>query len=116
MPNLFSALKRHWLPVQIAVLLAVGAWMAQPSRSLPPVYAESDFSYMFIDPGTTILRDPDTGAQIQGKVMIDRRNGDVWGFPTASSAPYPVVQSYKEPPLSKTLYLGRFDFSAMRRK
>jgi hypothetical protein len=48
-------------------------------------------------------------------VFIDLRTGDVWGFPTASSAPYPVVMTSNEPPLSKPIYLGKFDLGAMRR-
>ena len=79
------------------------------------VEAQSDSSYLFIEPGITVIRDPDTGSQVQGKVMIDRRNGDVWGFPAASTAPYPVVQSSKQPPVSKPIYVGKFDFAAMRK-
>lgn len=84
---------------------------------LPTVYAQSPqagCSHVYIEPGTTVLRDPSNGGQVQGKVVIDRRTGDVWGFPTASSAPYPVVLSRKEPPVSKPIYLGRFDFAAMQ--
>ena len=79
------------------------------------VQAQSDYSHLYIEPGTTVLRDPDNGGQAQGKVVIDRRTGDVWGFPTASSAPFPVVLSRKEPPVSRPIYLGRFDFSAMKK-
>src|SRR5678816_1338199 len=94
-----------------AILILIVAMMA---FNLPSVHAQSDQPDMFIEPGTTIIRDPDTGVQMQGKVVIDRRTGNVWGFPTASSAPYPVAQSTKEPPISKPVYLGKFDFAAMR--
>ena len=73
-----------------AILILIVAMMA---FNLPSVHAQSDQPDMFIEPGTTIIRDPDTGVQMQGKVVIDRRTGNVWGFPTASSAPYPVAQS-----------------------
>ncbi|MFN0169539.1 MAG: hypothetical protein ACKV22_24215 [Bryobacteraceae bacterium] len=52
---------------------------------------------------------------MQGKVVIDRRNGDVWGFPASTSAPYPIVTTSHEPPWSKAMYLGRFDCTSMKR-
>jgi hypothetical protein len=34
----------------------------------------------------------DGSQQVEGKIVIDMRNGDVWGFPTQSGPglPYPV--------------------------
>ncbi len=46
------------------------------------VQAQSDQSVLYIEPRVTMLRKPDDGAQIQGKVVIDKRTGDIWGFPT----------------------------------
>ena len=97
----------------IAILLAMA--VSRPILDAPAVLAESNYSHLYVEPGTTILRTPDGRSQVQGKVMIDRRTGDVWGFPTQSSAPYPVLITTHEPPLSKPLYLGRFDFSAMKK-
>jgi len=85
-----------------------------PAGQIPAVHAQMDFNHVYVEPGTTMLRDPDTGPQTQGKVVIDRRTGDVWGFPTASSVPYPIVPARKEPPVSKPIYLGKFDFASMR--
>ena len=102
-------------PFLTAMLVLGGIWAGTYLFGPAKVEAQSDFSYLYIEPGTTLIRDPNTGVQQQGKVMIDRRNGDIWGFPTASSAPYPVVQGPKEPPVSKPVYLGRFDLSAMRK-
>jgi hypothetical protein len=96
-----------------AVLLAgimIGARM-----HAPPVYAQSNEPLLYIEPGTTIIRNPDDGGQMQGKVVIDLRSGDIWGFPTDTSAPYPVRITRKEPPVSKPIYLGKFDFSAMKK-
>jgi hypothetical protein len=50
---------------------------------------------------------------MEGKVFIDMRNGDIWGFPTLSSTPYPVDLVNSTPPVSAPMYLGRFDFSRM---
>jgi hypothetical protein len=42
----------------------------------------------------------------------------VWGFPThGAGAPYPVdaLNLNERTPVSKPIYLGRFDFAAMKR-
>jgi hypothetical protein len=97
----------------IAVLLAVLA--VRPGGDLPSVQAQSDYSHLYVEPGTTIVRTPDGRGQVQGKVVINLRNGEAWGFPTASSAPYPVYLSSNQPPVSKPVYLGQFDFASMKR-
>jgi hypothetical protein len=46
---------------------------------------------------------------VQGKVVVDLR-GDVWGFPTTSSAPFPVDLSNNQPfpnHLSRTIRFHR---------
>jgi hypothetical protein len=97
----------------IAALLAVLV-LRSDQRS---VRAQSEeYSDFHIEPGTTVIRTPEDGGQVQGKVVIDRRTGDVWGFPTSSSAPYPVDVTNDKPPVSKPIYLGRFDFSATRQR
>jgi hypothetical protein len=93
----------------IAILLAVIAF--RPLLSPASVSAESDYGHLYIEPRTTTLRSPDGSQQIEGKVVIDMRNGNVWGFPTQSSAPYPVDTLHNEPPVSTPMYLGKFDFS-----
>ena len=93
----------------IAVLLA--ALVLRPIAAPSAVAAQSSSSYLYVEPGTTTLRNPDGSQQIEGKVVIDMRNGNVWGFPTMSSAPYPVDTLHPQPPVSAPVYLGKFDFS-----
>ncbi len=94
----------------IAFLLAVLA--LQPVIHPAITSAQSGgYPYLYVEPGTTSLRSPDGNRRVEGKVVIDMRNGNVWGFPTASSVPYPVDPTEKEPPVSAPMYLGRFDFS-----
>ena len=47
------------------------------------------------------------------QVMIDMRNGDIWGFPTLASTPYPIDTTKSQPAVSPPIYLGQFDFSKM---
>lgn len=102
-------------PILTAILLLLCVLALRPALNTPPVHAASDYPDLYIEPGTTTLRTLDGRGQVQGKVVIDRRTGDVWGFPTGTSVPYPVVTTSSEPPHSKPIYLGRFDFSAMKR-
>ena len=95
----------------IAVFLGVLA--LKPMISPVRVEAQDDRSYLYIEPRTTVIRRPDGMAQYQGKVVIDRRTGDIWGFPTDSSVPYPVYTGDNKPATSKAIYLGKFDFSSM---
>ncbi len=73
----------------IAVLLGVNA--LRPLVSPPAVRAQGGEAYSFyIEPGVTMLRAPDGSRQVYGKVVVDLRNGKVWGFPTtAQDVPVP---------------------------
>ena len=101
-------------PILTAILLLLCLLALRPAMITPPVHAGSEYRDLYIEPGTTTLRTPDGRGYVQGKVVIDRRTGDVWGFPTGTSAPFPVVTTSPEPPHSKPIYLGRFDFSALK--
>ena len=70
---------------------------------------------VYIEPGTTMLRTPDGSQQVLGKVVVDLRNGKVWGFPTLGSQPYPMDSTQPAPPVSHPPYLGQYDFAATTR-
>jgi|ERR1041385_3747468 len=91
----------------------LGILALRPFTQPRPVFAQSDYSYLFVEPKTTLIRNPDGSQQVEGKVVIDMRNGDIWGFPTLSGTPYPVDTTRSTPPVSSPVYLGRFDFSKM---
>ncbi len=79
------------------------------------VQAQSSEAYPFyIEPGVTTIRKPDGSAQMYGKVVIDMRNGDVWGFPTVSQTPYPLDPVQTKPPKSSPMYLGKFMFDQVK--
>ena len=98
----------------IAVLLAMLAF--RPVLQPPPVHAQAEGGYPFyVEPGYTTIRKPDGTAQMYGKVVIDMRNGDIWGFPTLGQSPYPIDASQTKPPKSSPMYLGKFMFSEAAR-
>ena len=75
----------------------------------PVIEAQSgDASSIYIEPGTSMLRAPDGSRQVLGKVMIDLRTGNVWGFPTLSPDPYPSAATGSTPPTSHPFLLGKF--------
>ena len=102
--------------VVIAASLAVLA--LQPLLAPRPVHAGAQDSGpypLFVEPGTTSVKAPDGSSQFTGKVMIDMRNGNIWGYPTQSPVPYPVDATKATPPVSHPIYLGRFDLAATAR-
>ncbi len=99
--------------VLIAVLL--GILVFRPMFHPVPVLAQGDSAYPFyVEPGYTQIRKPDGTAQMYGKVVVDMRNGDIWGFPTLTQSPYPVDNTSTKPPKSHPMYLGKFLFSEVR--
>lgn len=102
------------LLVIIAALLAFLA--VRPLARPAPVLAQADEGYpFFVEPGYTMLRKPDGTAQVYGKMVIDMRNGDIWGFPTLTQSPYPIDSAQTAPPKSSPIYLGKFLFNQASR-
>ncbi len=63
--------------------------------------------HLYFEPGTHMLRAPGNIRQVLGKVAIDLRTGNVWGFPTLTQAPYPVDTTSDKPAISHPFLLGR---------
>lgn len=96
----------------IALLLAV--LVMRPA----PVRADSDSPTYFVEPGTSPIRNLNGGVPGDGKIVINMSTGEVWGFPThAAGAPYPIdsLNLNERSPISRPIYLGKFDLAAMRR-
>jgi hypothetical protein len=98
----------------IAVLLGVVAF--RPILQPAPVMAQDGSPYPFhIEQGIVSLRKSD-GTTTWGKIAVDMRNGDVWGFPMqAQNTPYPVYGPSDSPKVSHPLYLGKMAFSEATR-
>ena len=62
----------------------------------------------YIEPGVQTLRMPDGRGQLFGKVIVDLRNGKIWGFPTYSTDVYPTNIKDGKPPVSRPFALGQF--------
>ena len=64
-----------------AILLVVATLRAPVS-----VTAQGRSPDIYIEPGFRSLHKPDGSQQVQGKLVIGRNTGDIWGFPTLSGA------------------------------
>jgi hypothetical protein len=100
------------------LILTLLVLSADLTRSLwnpvsPAVQAQNSTYPVYIEPGVTMLRTPDGSRQVLGKVVIDLRNGNVWGFPTTVEQPFPVDMTQQKPPTSTPFRLGRFDLSVL---
>lgn len=99
----------------ISILLVLIADLTKPfwNPAPPVVQAQSSNYPIYIEPGVTMLRAPDGSRQVLGKVVVDLRNGNVWGFPTTVQQPFPIDVTQQKPPTSTPFRLGRFDLSAI---
>lgn len=101
--------------VVIAALLAAIAF--RPFFAPPAASAQSaERAWLAFEPGVTTIRTPDNRTQVWGKVAVDLRNGNIWGFPTLQNDPYPRDPTQTEPPVSHPLYLGRYDLQPVHAK
>jgi hypothetical protein len=98
----------------LLIVLLLGAIAVRPYLAPPAVSAQSGESgWFFVEPGVTMLHAPDGSRQVLGKVVIDMRNGNVWGFPTLSREPYPTAGPISSAPTSHPFLLGKFALSDM---
>jgi hypothetical protein len=102
------------LLLAIAILLGVIAF--RPYVTLPAALADSSEAHqIYIEPGVVMLRAPDGTRQVFGKVVVDLRNGNIWGFPTLSQDPYPAAGANTNSPTSRPFLLGKFALADMDR-
>jgi hypothetical protein len=100
------------------VLTAIALLLAALAMRPVPVAAQMEAAPSFyVEPGTSPIRNLNGGVPSDGKVVINMSTGDVWGFPThGAGAPYPVeaLPLSGKAPVSKPVYLGKFDFASIR--
>ncbi len=91
--------------IAIRPLIAPSIAQAQSGDELP----------LYFEPGVTVLRAPDGSRQVLGKVAVDLRNGNIWGFPTLSQDPYPSAGAETRAPTSHPFLLGKFALTDMNK-
>jgi hypothetical protein len=92
-----------------AIAVSLGAIALRPYVAPPVVAAQSgEAGAFYVEPGVSMLRAPDGSQQVLGKVVVDLRNGNIWGFPTLQQDPYPAAGARTTPPTSHPFLLGRY--------
>lgn len=101
----------------VVIVLLLGLVAFRPVVQPPSVMAQDGLPYPFhIEQGVFTLRKPD-GTTTWGKIVVDMRNGDVWGFPMkAQNTPFPVYGPGDTPKVSHPMYLGKMAFSEATRQ
>src|SRR6267154_2195550 len=103
----FSILTRMFLMKRAAatnflllvIAVALVAIAVRPYIDPAPVRAQTTSAHPFyIESGVQMLVAPDGSGQVYGKVVVDLRNGKIWGFPTGSPDPYPSYPMNNKPP------------------
>jgi hypothetical protein len=95
----------------LTIAVALIAIASRPYVDPMPAEAQSLSAHTFyIEPGVQMLRYPDGKGQVYGKVVVDMRNGKIWGFPTGTPDPYPSYPMNSKPAVSRPFALGRFAF------
>jgi hypothetical protein len=98
----------------LVIAVSLSAIALRPYLAPPVVKAQSgDAHEVYVEPGTVMLRAPDGSRQVLGKVVVDLRNGNVWGFPTMTQDPYPSSGAQTTPQTSHPFLLGKFALADM---
>ena len=110
-------LDRFTKAILIVIVVLLGILVVLPVLQPAPVRAQASEAYPFyIEPGVTTIRKPDGTGQWYGRMVVDMRTGDIWGFPMpAQNTPYPVYGPSDNPKVSHPMYLGRMAFSEATR-
>jgi hypothetical protein len=98
-----------------SLLIFVVLDVARPYFAPTKVKAEAETRDLYIEPGVVMLRAPDGNRQVLGKVVVDLRTGNVWGYPTLSADPYPSSGTNTTPQTSHPFLLGKFALEDMDR-
>jgi len=100
----------------LLIAFFLGLIALRPYVSPPAARADQAEGYpVFVEPGVHMLRAPDTSQQVLGKVVVDLRNGNVWGFPTLQQDPYPSPLTSTKAQTSHPFLLGKFALADMDR-
>lgn len=111
-------MKVDWFAKLLLLVIAVflGVIALRPYIAPPSAEAQSGDAHPFyVEPGVAMLRAPDGSQQALGKVVVDMRNGNVWGFPTYTQDPYPAAGAKSGTPVSHPFLLAKFAFGDMEK-
>lgn len=96
------------------IAMALMVLAARPYTAPAVVHADDkSFDPLYVEPGVQMLRLA-KGGQVLGKVVVNLRTGNVYGFPTGTSDTYPVSPIDNKPQNSHAIPLGHFALDEAR--
>jgi len=99
------------------IAASLSAIAAHLYNAPPAVQAQSGASGpVYIEPGTFMLRSPDATRSVLGKVVVNPRTGNVWGFPTLQQDPYPAPAVDSNTPVSHPFLIGKLALGDMNKQ
>ena len=99
------------------IAVSLGAIAVHLYIAPPAVQAQSGApGPLYVEPGTFMLRAPDGSRSVLGKIMVDLRTGNVWGFPTLQQDPYPAPGIDTNKPVSHPFLVGKFALADMNKQ
>ena len=99
------------------IAVSLGAIAVHLYFAPPAVQAQSGSNSVYFEPGTFMLRAADGSRQVLGKIAVDLRSGNVWGFPTLQQDPYPAQNVVPAaPPVSHPFLIGKFALGDMNKQ
>ncbi len=101
--------------VLTVIALLLGIIALRPAIAPFSAFAQTGPRSLYVEPGYTTLRKPDGTAQVKGKMVVNLNTGEIWGFPTLMDGPYPIDVTSTTAPISKPMYLGKFDLALLNR-
>ncbi|MDR3674726.1 MAG: hypothetical protein P4N24_04510 [Acidobacteriota bacterium] len=107
-------MKIDWFVKFLLLVIAIflGVIALRPYMAPPKVEAQSGGVYpLYIEPGEVRIGAPDGVHGAIGKLVIDRRNGNVWGFPGFDQVPRPLGESSSTPLVSHPFLVGKYAFA-----
>ncbi len=108
---------RYTKAVLTAIAVFLGVLALRPFERPAPVraQAETGCACLQFDPGVTQIVTPDGAASVPGRMAIDLRTGNVYGFP-ADPLGYPRNPGKDQPAVSNPVLLGRFNLDRLSRE
>lgn len=100
--------------VLTVIALFLGILALRPLASPSAVRAQENSPYPFLhfDEKLSRIEAPDGSASLAGRIAIDLRTGNIYGFPTDVLG-YPRTYVKDKPAISNPILLGRFNLQGL---
>jgi hypothetical protein len=98
----------------LVIAIFLGIIALRPYAAPPVAEAQYGGAYpVYIEPGDVAMSSADGRHNEVGKLVIDLRNGNIWGFPGLGRVPRPIGMSTSTPLTSHPFLVGKWALTDM---